>query len=111
MSIRRYSILVVLAGLQIFAAAQNPPAQNPPVQSTDEARSTPAPALSGVLGIDASVSEEDTSSDLPQIPALLGGPKMSLALRSELERSNYLRAGLNVGAAYNDNALMTPSQP
>jgi hypothetical protein len=109
---RSYSMLVlVLAGSQIFSTAQNPPAQNPPVQNTDESRPTPATALSGVLGIDSSVSEEDTGSDVPQIPALLGGPKMSLALRSELERSNYLRGGLNLGAAYDDNTLMTPSQP
>jgi hypothetical protein len=55
------------------------------------------------------MSEEDTSGNLPQMPALLGGPGMSLAFRSEQERSNYLRAGLNIGAAYDDNAQMTPS--
>ena len=34
---------------------------------------------------------------------------MSLAFPAESERSNYLRAGLNVGATYDDNALLTPT--
>src|SRR2546427_8323921 len=38
---------------------------------------------------------EETSGELPAIPALLGGPKMSLAFPAESERSNYLRAGLD----------------
>jgi len=99
-------LVLVLAGSQILGAAQNPP-----TQSTDESRSTPAPALSGIMGVDTPVAEEDTSGNLPQIPALLGGQGMSLAFRSESERSNYLRGGLNVGASYDDNTLMTPSQP
>lgn len=102
MSIRDCSILgLVLMGAQVVCAGQNPPAQG-----TDTSRSTPAPALSGVMGIDPEVTEEDTSSGLPQIPSLLGGPGASLAFPSEQERSNYLRGGLNVGAAYDDNALL-----
>lgn len=89
--------------LQVLAMGQNPPAQD---QGND--RSTPAPALTGVIGIDAPVAEEDTSGTLPAIPALLGGPKLSLALKEETERSNYVRGGLNVGATYDDNALLTP---
>ena len=92
--------------VHVFSSGQNPTAQG-----NDAPRSTPAPALSGVIGMDSPISEEDTNSDLPQIPALLGGPKMSLAFPSEQERSNYLRAGLNFGAAYDDNAQMTSSQP
>jgi hypothetical protein len=49
---------------------------------------------------------EDTSSDLPQIPGLLGGIGISPAFLSEMERSNYLRGGVNVGAAYDDNPLL-----
>jgi hypothetical protein len=49
---------------------------------------------------------DDTSNTLPQIPALLGGIGISPALLSEMERSNYLRAGLNVGATYDDNPLL-----
>src|SRR5882757_8843076 len=77
-------------------------AQAPPTPDTDSPRPAPAPALSGVLGIDAG-SDEGGSDDAPEIPALLGGPKMSLALGGDAERSNYLRGGLNVGAAYEDN--------
>jgi hypothetical protein len=55
------------------------------------------------------VSTEDTSGDLPQIPALLGGKGGSTAFLTELQRSNYLRAGLNVGATYDDNPLLAPS--
>jgi hypothetical protein len=83
--------------------------QNPPPAGSDDTRSTPAPALTGVMGIDQAGTAEDTSSDVPQMPAVLGGPRMSLALGTESERSNYLRGGLNVGATYDDNAFMTPS--
>ncbi|MFY9560057.1 MAG: hypothetical protein WAQ52_07475 [Terriglobales bacterium] len=97
-------VVLALSGLQIFAAAQNPPAQG-----TNEARPTPAPALSGIVGVDNQVPEVDTGADIPLIPALLGGPRTSLAFTSEMERSNYLRGGLNVGAAYDDNALLVPT--
>jgi hypothetical protein len=48
----------------------------------------------------------DASSDLPQMPALLGGPGTSAAFLSELERSNFLRGGINVSATYDDNPLL-----
>jgi hypothetical protein len=103
MSIRNCSIIgLVLVGMQILSAAQNPPAQ-----TRDTERSAPAPALSGLAGIDTPAAEDDTSSGLPQIPSLLGGRGASMAFQSESERSNYLRGGLNVGAAYDDNALLT----
>jgi hypothetical protein len=104
MSVRDCSIVgFVLLGLQVLGAGQNPP------PGDETSRSTPAPALSGVIGIDSPLPEEDTSGELPAIPAFLGGPKMSLAFPAESERSNYLRAGLNVGATYDDNALLTPT--
>ena len=37
------------------------------------------------------------------VPALLSGDAGSLAFTSELERSNYLRGGVTVGASYDDN--------
>jgi hypothetical protein len=105
MSIRNSSILgLVLVGLQVLSAAQNPPAQ-----TGDTERSAPAPALTGLAGIDAPTAEGDASDALPQIPSLLGGRGTSLAFPSEQGRSNYLRGGVNVGAAYDDNALLAPS--
>jgi hypothetical protein len=52
-------------------------------------------------------SNNDGGADVPPIPAILGGAGNSLAFTSEMERSNYLRGGINVGAAYDDNALLT----
>src|SRR5882672_978759 len=104
MSIRNLSIVGIgVLALQSFAAGQNPPSQG-----DDDSRSTPSPALSGVMGIDSQVTEQDGEGSLPAIPAMLGGPKVSLALGSESERSNYLRGGLNVGGTYDDNAFLTP---
>src|SRR5882757_6776928 len=104
MSLRDCSICgLILMGLQVLSAAQDPP-----TPGNDAPRSTPAPALSGVMEIDSPTPEANTNDDLPAIPAVLGGPKLSLALRSESERSNYLRGGLNVGGTYDDNALLTP---
>ena len=102
MSFRYQSIFVLaLSALQVVAAAQNPPAS-----TTEEPRTTPAPALSGIVGIDAPAAEEDTSAALPQIPGLLGGRGPSLTFRAEQERSNYLRGGINIGGTYDDNALL-----
>jgi len=96
MSIRRYLILGwMLAGLQVLSAGQNPPSQNPPAQSPidNSARTAPAAALSALAGMQTEGGTEDASSDLPRIPALLGGAGISSAFISELERSNYLRGG------------------
>ena len=107
MSISYSSILLlVLIGLQLLAVGQNQPPQQPGDSGTT--RSAPAPALRGIAGMDTE-SEQQTGQDLPQIPALFGGQGTSLALPRELERSNYLRAGINVSAGYDDNALLAPS--
>jgi hypothetical protein len=109
---RNFFILVAFLAGTLFCAAQDQPVQNgqnPPAQTQDADRSTPAPALTGLAGIDAPAAEGDTTGDIPQIPSLLGGRAMSLAFTSEVERSNYLRGGLNVGAAYDDNALLAPA--
>jgi hypothetical protein len=110
-----YSVMgLLLVAMQVLAAGQNAPAPGGGSTGTsggsEETRSAPAPALSGVVGIDSPLPEEDSSGTLPAIPAMLGGARLSLALRSESERSNYLRAGLNVGATYDDNTLLTPHQ-
>jgi hypothetical protein len=100
----------MVAGLQVLSAGQNPPPQNPPAQSPGgddaSARTAPAAALSAIAGMQTEGGTEDTSSDLPQIPGLLGGIGISPAFLSEMERSNYLRGGVNVGAAYDDNPLL-----
>ena len=100
----------MVAGLQVLSAGQNPPPQNPPAQSPGDddasARTAPAAALSAIAGMQTEGGTEDTSSDLPQIPGLLGGIGISPAFLSEMERSNYLRGGVNVGAAYDDNPLL-----
>ena len=111
MSIRRCLILAcMVAGLQSLSAGQNPAPQNPPAQSpsdnSDSGRTAPAAALSAIAGMQPEGGTEDTNADLPQIPALLGGKGTSSAFLSELERSNYLRGGLNVGATYDDNPLL-----
>jgi hypothetical protein len=114
MSIRHCLILGwMVAGLQVLSAGQNPPLQNPPPQSSADnntgTRTAPAAALSVMAGMESEGGTEDASSDLPQIPALLGGRGTSMAFLSELERSNYLRGGVNVGAAYDDNPLLASS--
>ncbi len=115
MSIRRCLILGwMVAGLQVLSAGQNPPSQNPPARSLpgdngDSGRTAPAAALSAIAGMQAEGGTEDTNDDLPQIPALLGGKGTSTAFLSELERSNYLRGGVNVGATYDDNPLLLSS--
>ncbi len=73
-------------------------------------RSAPATALLGIAGISGESAEgEDTSLELPRIPSLLGGRGMSLAFSAEMERSNFLRGGVNVGASYDDNPLIAPT--
>jgi hypothetical protein len=103
----------MVAGLRLFSAGQNPPSQNPPAQSPGDdsgsVRIAPAAALSAIAGMQTAGDTEDTSNDLTQIPALLGGKGTSTAFLSELERSNYLRGGVNVGAAYDDNPLLLSS--
>ncbi len=101
----------MVAGLQFFSAGQNPTPQNPPAQSPgdNDDRQAPAAALSVMAGLQPEGGTEDASSDLPRIPVLLGGTGISSAFLSELERSNYLRAGVNLGAVYDDNPLLLSS--
>ena len=82
MNIRRCLMLAwILAGLQVLSAGQNPAPQNPPVQSSGgdgaTARTAPVAALSAIAGMQAEGSAQEDSSDLPQMPALLGGKGIS----------------------------------
>jgi hypothetical protein len=117
----------MVAGSAVLAAGQDQPVQNQTVQnqpaqsqpaqpnsrienSVDNGvRTAPATALSSMAGLQNGIDSEDTSKDLPQIPGLLGGTGITSEFLSEMERSNYLRGGVNVGATYDDNALLAPS--
>ncbi|HUM04369.1 MAG TPA: hypothetical protein VLT90_02845 [Terriglobales bacterium] len=113
MSIRSgFVLVVVLAGTQSLVLAQgaptqNPGAGNPPAQTGEGQRPTPPTALSGIMGVDTEIPQEDTSSRLPQLPMIVGGRGPSLVFRAEQERSNYVRGGINVGGTYDDNASMS----
>jgi hypothetical protein len=85
------------------------PMDSSAAEATAEIRVAPVAAVSGRAGFISAESEEDTNSELPQIPPLLGGRGMTLAFTAEKERSNYLRGGVNVGAAYDDNPLLLSS--
>ncbi|MGA7647298.1 MAG: hypothetical protein WBW01_12340, partial [Terriglobales bacterium] len=102
MGIRRCLILAwTVAALQVLSMAQDQP-QNPQDSTSQgssndgSVRTAPAPALSAIAGVQEESGAEDTSGDLPPIPGLLGGPGISTAFQSELQRSNYLRGGINV---------------
>jgi len=106
MSIRWCFVLgLVLIGLALLAVGQNPPAPNTG-EGSGATRSVPAAALSGMVGVEGQ-SANESSEDLPRIPAILGGRGASLAFVSEMERSNYLKGGINVGAGYDDNAFLS----
>jgi hypothetical protein len=111
MSIQRGLILGwMVAGLQVLAVGQNTPVQNQPVQSSDNGvRTAPAAPLSVLAGMQSEASADDLNSSLPRIPGLLGGAGISSAFLSELRRSNYLRGGINVSAAYDDNPFLVSS--
>src|SRR3984893_2944496 len=111
MSMRRWLILVLVGGgMQLFAIGQNPPSQNPPGQNSGEGsgseRTAPAPALTGIVGMQSEGEAEDASSTLPQIPSFLGGEGINTTVLSKMDRSNYLRGGVNVGAVCDDNPLL-----
>ena len=102
MNVRCHVIVaLLLAGCSMLAAGQNPSAQNP-----GDTRVVPAPALTGIAGMETEADDQN-DSDVPQIPAFLGGQGVALAFTSEMERANYLRGGVNISAGYNDNALLS----
>ncbi len=113
MNIGRFLIVsLFIAGLSMLGEAQSPSLQSGApqngVQPGTGARSVPAPALLGLAGMDTVAA--DSVDELPQIPALLGGQGSSLALRSEMERSNSLSGGISVGVGYDDNALLSSGE-
>lgn len=91
------------------AAAQPDSAQQTSVDTNS--RTAPAAALSSLAGMQEEGASSDTASTLPAIPSLLGGTGISGTFLTELQRSNYLRGGFNVGASYDSNALLAASNP
>jgi hypothetical protein len=77
---RHFFALTVLAA-SVFSSAQNQPQAGQSDEPAAPVEDLRAPA-----------------------PALLGGDSGSLAFSSELERSNYIKGGIAVGATYDDNA-------
>lgn len=90
-------------------APQNPSSGQVAGDAAASSRTAPVAPLSGIVGIEGAATTEDTNSNLPQIPALLGGQGTATPLLSAMERSNFLRGGVNVGAAYDDNPLLLSS--
>jgi hypothetical protein len=99
---------MTVASLSVPSGAQNPPAQDSG-SSDNSARMAPAPALSGIAGMQDQSDTGDTASSLPAIPGLLGGIGISPAFLSDMEKSNYLRGGVNVGGVYDSNPLLVSS--
>jgi len=106
MSVREIALAVVLGTVSSLAAGQQPTTSSGEPTDSGVQRQTPAPAVSGVIGMGDAVEQEDTSQTLPQVPELLGGQGTTMTLPSEVI-ANYLRAGINVEAAYDDNALLS----
>jgi hypothetical protein len=112
MRIRACLILgCMVAMVEILSVGQNAPSQSPSSQSSGDASTAAAPAgaTSAISGLLPEGGTGDTNSSLPQIPALLGGMGISTTVLSEMEKSNYLRGGLNVGAVYDSNPLLVSS--
>jgi hypothetical protein len=110
--IKRCGIVVsILAGLQFSALGQSSSQQAPTAETSSDAttRTAPAAALSTMAGSDMQDDAIDTNGTLPAIPSIIGGPRISATFIPESERSNYVRAGLNVGAAYDNNPLLLSS--
>lgn len=111
---------LIAAALEAFATAQSaaapPPTENlsgqdqsvqaSGIENPETARTAPAAAVTAIGGLQDDGNVEDMNLELPQIPSFLGGAGMSGVLVSEMERSNFLHGGVNVGAAYDDNPLL-----
>jgi hypothetical protein len=102
---------MLLAALPGGAWGQEQASQPGQSSGSEAGHSVPEPALSSIAGMQegGGVETEDTSGELPRLPAIAGGKGMSTAFLSELEKSNYLRAGVNVGGTYDDNPLLLAS--
>src|SRR5262249_45833414 len=109
--------VLLLGGFSVLAdAQQNTPAptenQSAPegATPTPEHRDTPAAAVGGGLLMPGASEDEEASywtTSRPVLPAIVGGYGTSLATRTEMERSNYIRGGVTLQATYDDNAFLS----
>ncbi|MGH9528918.1 MAG: hypothetical protein ACRD2S_03265, partial [Terriglobales bacterium] len=76
------------------------PAPNGPVNTTSE-----PPQTNDTNGASDTTDATQNNSESMVTPSVVGGTGSSLAFTSEMERSNYLRGGASVTAAYMDNVL------
>jgi len=80
-------------------------------QSREPANQTPdqGPSQIGQSAPSANPEPQSSSEQPAPVPVLLDGTVTSLALSSELERTNYWTGGIAAGATYDDNILSSPS--
>ena len=100
--------VVMIVGWSVFSCAQvQQPAPVDDSGSGTESHTAPAPALTGGYlvpeGQDEDANGGSWSTQRPLVPAVVGGYGPSLAIGEEMERSNYIRGGLTVQGAYDDN--------
>ena len=81
----RHFVALMVVAAAVFSAAQ------------DQPNSSPAQTQNN--GAEPAIDDQRAPA-----PALLVGDASSLSFSTELERSNYLRGGISVGATYDDNA-------
>ncbi len=101
--VRRVFIMLAVCALGTICLAQNDssgaqPAANGPMSPTSE------PATTNTAS-DADATSNATETTAMTTPSVVGGMGSSLAFTSEMERSNYLRGGASVTAAYVDNVI------
>lgn len=94
--------LLLKAATVVFLFSVVARAQEPAQEQSGTAQPAASSQDEGAL---PAVADEQGAS----APAFMTG--QSLAFSSELGRSNYVRAGISVGASYDDNALNTPTNP
>ncbi len=110
--LRKFALVVLALAAVSYTVAQDQPPANPSAQTQDQ---TPPPNPPGQTGDQTPASPPSPNQDTEAQPAatddlkapdfpLLYGSGGSLAFSGEIERSNYLRGGIGVGATYDDNA-------
>jgi len=98
--------LILATSLSAQQAPVAPPAPQEP-KRTEPAAAVSAPVLASSAEPEA--TEVPIEQHVVPVPAIIGGFAPTLAFSSAIDRTNMLRAGINVGGSYDDNALLTPT--